>query len=326
MMGSLWNSAAGLLFVTGGLLGLTLPFGKVAAAAGVPAVIWAFVISFGAGGTLLAARALHGAIRRPTPGMLRYFFITAAISYAIPNLLLLSAIPHLGAGFTGIMFTLSPVVTLLMSLALRLRRPTGLGLAGIAVGFLGAILVSLTRGEAGRPAEPIWIAAGLLIPVFLASGNIYRTLDWPKGAGPIELASGSHLASALLLVGVAFLSTGGTGFSPLATVPLLVMAQIAASATMFAFFFRLQAVGGPVYLSQIGYVAAALGLVAGTLFLGEHYRLATWLGAVVITLGVLMTTKAQQVETLRSDRRDRGGSPAPDRPDQLAGSLSDRTM
>ena len=38
------------------------------------------------------------------------------------------------------------------------------------------------------------------------------------------------------------------------------------------FFFRLQAVGGPVYLSQIGYVAAAVGLFSGTLFLGESYR------------------------------------------------------
>jgi hypothetical protein len=28
---------------------------------------------------------------------------------------------------------------------------------------------------------------------------------------------------------------------------------------MFVFFFRLQVVGGPVYLSQMGYVAAALG-------------------------------------------------------------------
>jgi drug/metabolite transporter (DMT)-like permease len=62
---------------------------------------------------------------------------------------------------------------------------------------------------------------------------------------------------------------------------------------MFAFFFRLQHVGGPVYLSQIGYVAAAVGLLSGTLFLGEHYGLLTWLGAVIIVAGVFLTTKAQ---------------------------------
>jgi drug/metabolite transporter (DMT)-like permease len=62
---------------------------------------------------------------------------------------------------------------------------------------------------------------------------------------------------------------------------------------MFVFFFRLQDVGGPVYLSQIGYVAAAIGLVSGTVFLGEHYQWLTWLGALIITIGVVMTTKAQ---------------------------------
>ena len=49
-MNILWNSAIGLLTVTGGLLGLTLPFGKIATDAGVPAIVWAFVISLGAGG------------------------------------------------------------------------------------------------------------------------------------------------------------------------------------------------------------------------------------------------------------------------------------
>ena len=42
---------------------------------------------------------------------LRYFLVTATVSYAIPNFLMFSAIPHLGAGYTGIMFTLSPIVT-----------------------------------------------------------------------------------------------------------------------------------------------------------------------------------------------------------------------
>jgi drug/metabolite transporter (DMT)-like permease len=155
------------------------------------------------------------------------------------------------------------------------------------------LIVSLTRGEAGRPAEAIWIVIGLAIPVSLACGNIYRTLDWPKEAGPIELAAGSHLASAAMLVIISLVLNGNLPLAPLAGVPFLTLAQAAAAATMFAFFFRLQAVGGPVYLSQIGYVAAALGLVAGTVFLGERYQLATWAGAAIIMAGVAMTTRAQ---------------------------------
>jgi drug/metabolite transporter (DMT)-like permease len=292
-MKALWNSAIGLLLVNGLLLGLTLPFGKLATAAGIPPAIWAFVISFGAGAVLLSALLMNGGSLGLDRRKLRYFVVVAAVSYAIPNLLLFASIPHLGVGFTGIMFTMSPLFTLAFSLMLKLRRPSMLGLAGIGVGFVGALVVATTRGEASQPADPIWVAAGLLIPVSLAVGNVYRTVDWPKGSGPIQLAAGSHLAAAVMLFVAAASSAGSGLFAPLAVVPWLVMAQVIVSSAMFAVFFRLQAVGGPVYLSQIGYVAAAIGLISGMLFLGESYRLETWLGAVLISIGLVMTTKAQ---------------------------------
>lgn len=293
-MSSLWNSAIGLLLVTGGLLGLTLPFGKMGTDAGVPGMVWAFVVSLGAGGVLLVALFLLGHRIRLTAHKLRYFLVTAAVSYAFPNFLMFSAIPHLGAGYTGIMFTLSPIVTLVFSILLGVRRPNLLGMAGIGVGFVGALMVAATRGEAGQPADIFWVVVALLIPVSLAVGNIYRTVDWPEGTGPIELAVGSHLAAAaILLLGILTLFGAGA-FITLERVPWVVAGQAASASAMFAFFFRLQAVGGPVYLSQIGYVAAAIGLFSGTLFLGEHYRLLTWAGALIIVVGVAITTKAQR--------------------------------
>ncbi|WP_157018845.1 DMT family transporter [Mesorhizobium xinjiangense] len=296
-MKQVWDSAVGLLLITGGLLGATFPLGKVATAAGVAPIVWSFLISCGAGGILAVAMLMRGAAFRLDRHKLRYYLIAGCISYALPNMLLFTAIPHLGAGFTGIMFTLSPVITLVLSLIFRMRRPNLLGMAGIATGFFGALVVATTRGEAGQAADYIWIGMGLTIPLVLALGNIYRTIDWPQNAGPIELAVGSHLAAAamLALVGVAA-PAFRFDLAPLLDVPLPVLAQVASSAAMFAFFFRLQAVGGPVYLSQIGYVAAAIGLVSGTLFLDERYAVLTWLGALVIFAGVMMTTRAQRAK------------------------------
>jgi drug/metabolite transporter (DMT)-like permease len=292
-MKSLWNSAAGLLVVTGALLGLTLPFGKLAGEAGVPPAVWALLVSAGTGLVLFTALLANGAGLRLDAHRLRYFGIVAAISYALPNLLMFSAMPHLGAGYTGIMFTLTPVITLLLSLVLGVRRPSALGVAGIAVGFAGAVLVASTRGEAGAPAALSWVLVGLVIPVSLSAGNVYRTWDWPKEAGPIELAAGSNLAAAAMLA-LFVASSGNAGaIGGLSGLKLLSAAQVASAAGMFAFFFRLQAVGGPVYLSQIGYVAAAIGLLSGTLFLGERYEAATWLGALIIGAGVVLTTRAQ---------------------------------
>lgn len=292
-MNPLRNSALGLLAITGALLGLSLPFGKLATGAGVEPIVWAFVISAGGGGLILAAMLVRGQRVGLTARKLRYYLVTATITYALPNLLLFTVIPHVGSGYAGIMYTLSPIVTLMLSIALGVRRPNGLGIAGIGIGFVGAVMVATTRGQVGEPAGLFWVAIALLIPVSLAAGNIYRTVDWPEGAAPNELAVGSNLAAALLLLAGILAYSGGSSLAALGDMPLLAATQMAASAAMFVFFFRLQVVGGPVYLSQIGYVAAAVGLFSGTLFLGERYGLLTWLGAAFIVAGVIVTTRAQ---------------------------------
>jgi drug/metabolite transporter (DMT)-like permease len=292
-MKPVWDSAPALLMITGGLLGMIFPLGKIASEAGVSPVLWSFVISFGVATTLVVVDAMRGGLRRPDAHRLRYFVLAGTISYCIPNIIVFAAIPHLGAGFTAIMFTLSPVITLCLSMFLKLRRPNRLGIAGIAVGFVGALVVATTRGELGQPASPLWVALGLLIPVALALGNIYRTMDWPGHAGALELAYGSHFAAAGVLLLCGIWLPWGFDPSPLVAVPLEAIAQVLSSAGMFVFFFRLQVVGGPVYLSQMGYVAAALGLVSGTLFLNEQYALLTWVGAGIIAVGVAMTTRAQ---------------------------------
>ena len=102
----------------------------------------------------------------------------------------------------------------------------------------------------------------------------------------------------MLLAGLLFAGSGSARSAILSGMPLLVLAQIASASAMFVFFFRLQAVGGPVYLSQIGYVGAAVGLIAGTLVLGERYQLLTWVGAAIITVGVFMTTRGTKPEAL----------------------------
>ncbi|MFW6027965.1 MAG: hypothetical protein ACOC9Q_00345 [bacterium] len=147
VMQRLWNSGLGLLLVTGALLGLTPPIAKLAVETGIPAMTWAFVVSGGAGGVLTCVQL---ALRKPvgvTAHKLRYYAIAAAISYAIPNVLIFTAIPHLGAGYTSITFTLSPVIT-----PMRVSN------------------IEVESGTQGRTLGP-------------ASGCPKRTLCTPKGEG-----------------------------------------------------------------------------------------------------------------------------------------------
>ncbi|HOP90867.1 MAG TPA: EamA family transporter, partial [Ottowia sp.] len=288
------QSPALLLLAVGTLLGLNFPLGKLAQAAQVPAVLWAALISLGASSLLGAWLLLR---RRPVvcdAQHARYFVITALVSYALPNLLVLAAMAHLGSGPTAMMFTLSPLFTALLSRLAGLRAPARLEYWGIAIGFGGALLVALARGEAGRPAAWLWVGVGLLIPLLLALGNVYRSLDWPPRADGTWLAVGSHGVAALLLLALCALTGAWRGLPALAGVPWLAAAQVAAAVLMFPLFFRLQALGGPVLLSQIGTVGAGVGVAVGAGLLGERYPPLVWGGVALIALGIGLTVWARR--------------------------------
>src|SRR3954463_11810665 len=158
LLARLFHSPSALLLMVGALLGLTFPLGKLAAAAGVPPLVWSTLLSGGGAVVLAIALLLR---RRPLhlkPRLLRYFIIVAVVSYALPNALIFTAIPHLGSAYAAILFTLSPMFTVVFSFFAGLRAPQRLELAGIAIGFVGTLLVASARGEIGRTVEWFWVA------------------------------------------------------------------------------------------------------------------------------------------------------------------------
>jgi drug/metabolite transporter (DMT)-like permease len=273
------------------MLGLYFPIAKLVVAAGADPVLWAIFVCVGAGISMaFAARLMEGRIEGASPW--RYAIISGFLSYVVPHFLTFSVIPKIGSGLAAIMFALSPVTTALLSLILKVRPPTGLALIGIGLGLIGALIIIFAR-DGSFEGQGLWLALAVLIPVFLGLGNVYRTLAWPKGAGPLQLASLTNLAAVPPLIVIAFALNGAIDLAPLARVPLLVIAQLIVTAAMFVMFFRLQQLGGPTYLSQIGHVAAVIGAGFGVLWLGETYPLSVWLGAGVVAAGIALTTLAQ---------------------------------
>jgi drug/metabolite transporter (DMT)-like permease len=285
------NRPLPLLLVTGLAFGCNFPLGKLAAQAGIHPALWAAVICLGAGLAVLAAASAFEK-SPPVPGVLRYASISSIISNVVPLTLTFAAIPHIGSGLAAILVATSPVTTALLSMLLKVRPPGLLGLAGIAVGLAGAVIIILGRHSGVSGAEARWLFLAALIPVFLGIGNVYRSVAWPPGAAPMRLGAAINLAAVPPLL-IIVLVWGGLDLAPLLKVPGLVAAQLAASTVMYLTFFRLQAVGGPTYLSQIGYVAAAVGVGVGVAFLGERYPPMVWLGVAVVASGIALATIAQ---------------------------------
>lgn len=281
-----------LLVGVGLMLGLNFPIGKLAMAAGVAPAVWAAVISLGAGAILaIIIRITETPELRPSP-KLQFSLISGFVSYVMPNFLTFLVIPKIGSGLAAIMFALSPVVTALLSLVLRVRPPKSLGLLGIGLGLIGALVIILGHNNNLEFARASWVFVALLIPIFLGVGNVYRTKYWPQGASPLTLASLTNLAAVPFLIAIALLQTPFS-FAPLAQIPELILLQLAVSTTMFLMFFRLQHIGGPTYLSQIGYVAAAVGIIIGVTYFHETYPLLVWVGAGIILIGIGFSTWEQ---------------------------------
>ncbi|MBE7635524.1 EamA family transporter [Sneathiella sp. P13V-1] len=292
-MRDLLKNPVALLLATGALIGFNFPLGKISAEAGVPPMVWALVLSAGVCLTLLPLLLLGGKFSFPKGKAIRYVVISAVISFVIPNILLFTVIPHVGSGFSGLMFALSPVFTLTISLMARLKGPSFLGVVGIVLGLIGATIVSFSRSQHADVSSYFWILAALAVPLSLAFGNVYRTIDWPEGESPDALAFWSHAVAVIIyLILLGYQQNLEMTWSVF-NVPEALLFQLVFAGMTFPLFFRLQKAAGPVLLSQIGYVAAAVGLLAATLFLGEIYSPLTWVGAAVITVGICVTIAAE---------------------------------
>jgi drug/metabolite transporter (DMT)-like permease len=280
----LFDSPLFLLLSTGLLLGAYMPLGKFVGAAGIDPVLWALVISLVPG---LVLTGFAGGV----PMRFAFFGLVSGLTaYVIPNSLAFAAIPHVGAGYVGLMYAISPVFTALISLALNIRPPNRQLLLSVMLGFAGALVIVFSRHKLAVGADSVWPMLAFLIPLSLACGNVWRTARWPEGASPIQVGAISNLGAVPILLLVLAFGSGISGVAQAAAHPHLIGAQIILSLVMFSVFFRLQWIGGPTYLSQIGYVAAAVGLAFGTLMFGEHYPWHVWAGASAIAAGIAVST------------------------------------
>jgi drug/metabolite transporter (DMT)-like permease len=303
-----------LLFAAGFCIGLFFPLGKLAGQSGIPPLLYACVTAAGASIVLAAIVLIAG--ERPTIDgtTLRYAAIAGQLTFAVPFGTLFFVIPHhLGSGIPAIFQSLTPIVTLAIVYMIGFERPNLVRTMGLASGLAGALIILLSRNadqlQVAAPAG--WYLAALITPVALAAGNVFRTTSWPRGQGPLPLAMLTLAAAAcgiFLLLALAELTAhGGAIVEPLKAGWRLMLLQSLATGIGYAFFFRLQQVGGPVYLSQISYLNTAVGLAFAVLLFSERLNPWIWLAVALVFAGVALVNRTYAPPA--------GGSPGAAKPD-----------
>lgn len=292
-----------LLITSGMLLGFTFPLAKLANQADIPATTWVILNSLGACITLLPLLLFTGQLRWPSGRQWRYVLIAGPLTFAVPNLLVFLVVPKVGAGYGGIMFALSPVCTMLLAHLIGMGQMNRLRYLGLLLGVSGAVGISLSRNHLSTPTDTLWVMIAALLPVVLALGNIYRSIDWPAHASPELLAFWSHALAVCVYAVAALAINSHPPWHSFTAYPQLTGTQLLLAGLIAPLIFRLQRFGGPILLSQIGYVAAGASLVVATLIMDEYYPLVTWLCALMILVGVIISVMTPAAITPARNRR-----------------------
>jgi drug/metabolite transporter (DMT)-like permease len=308
---SVWHrlEPVALLLAAGLCIGMIFPLGKLAAIAGLPPLL--FIGLSAAGGSLVlgAIALLAGARIVFSRETVLYAAIAGQITFAIPFGVLIAVIPHIGSGIPAIFQSLAPIITLAIVYALGMERPNPLRTTGLAAGLAGALIILFFRnaGTLDTSAPLEWYVAALVTPIALAVGNVYRTRKWPGGQRPLPLATLSLAAAALgifLVIGVSLAFGNGVEFfAPLAAGWRLILMQSLATGFGYAFFFRLQKIGGPVYISQISYVNTGVGVAFAALFFTEQLTVWIWLALALVCAGVALVSRTHRPATSMGETR-----------------------
>ena len=282
------------LGLVGILLALSLVVAKLASQAAAPPLGFLMMSMLGAAIILLLVSAvvLHAPVvfNRRT---LEYGAVAGSL-FAIPNAIAFLAIPHVGAGFLSLSFAFPILLTYAIALALRMETVRRGRIIGMFAGLAGGVVLAMSKFDLAGGTF-FWIVLAMMSPVLIAIANIYRTLRWPTGVSPVFLASLMLFGGAMaLLPVVAWVEPDvvGTMLSSTEILGLLVI-EITIFSVLYVFYFVLQKIAGPVYLSQIGSVAAIVGTTVSVLFLGESLPAYFLVSAGLILIGTVLFQRSK---------------------------------
>jgi drug/metabolite transporter (DMT)-like permease len=279
----------GLLLVMGALWGLSFSLGRIAASAGVHPFSITFWEALGAGSILVIAGLLF---KRRIPfsrELVLLYVVAAALGMVVPNAIFFFAAAHVPAGILSISLAVIPLITFVVSVALRLERFDLGRVAGVCVGILAIVILVAPQESLPDPAQLPWVLVCVGAAACYAGFNIMMSLWKPKGATSFTTTAALFSCAAAMLVPV----MGATDtFVPLAwpwtQVELSLLGLGMINAIAFSLFVYLIDTAGPVFTSQTSNLVTLFGVLWGILIFGEQNSMWVWLSLATMMLALVL--------------------------------------
>lgn len=199
----------------------------------------------------------------------KQYTITGAINSALPFCLYGYAALHLPASYLAIFNSSTPLFGVLFSALWLNDKLTVQKLLGVALGAIGVALVAKT-GAGGKDDGHFIMAALACLggSACYAIAGVYMKL-FAQGAKPVGMATGSQIASAILLLPAFMHLPPVAAFTPLVIGSILTLSLLC-SGVAYLLYFSLLANTGPAKASTVTFLVPAFAMVWGSLFLHEQ--------------------------------------------------------
>jgi drug/metabolite transporter (DMT)-like permease len=220
------------------------------------------------------------------PKLYVQFLILGILNYSIPFALFPFAEETVASSIVGVINGMTPMTTVIVSqLWPGGEKASWNKIVGVAIGFAGAVILSLPSLGVGASAQVIGLLAA-----FVATCCYALTLNYARRFAKVEpyaVASASLTGAALVSVPIALFFSG----IPLITLPETwgALFGISVFSTSFSFllvYWLLPRVGA-TNLSLNTFITPISAILLGVLVLHERFELIHILGIIVIFLGLI---------------------------------------
>ena len=257
--------------------------------------LWISMLRCALGAALMWLVLIFGGKRLPSRRLLPWLLLVAFLNNAVPFSLFAWGEQWVPSNTASVLNATVPIWTLLLSMTVDRRVPSGMTTVGVVLAFLGVLVVVITHApEPGAAADGsglFWgaIAIGLAAVCYAIASLLAKTKL--RGLDPIGLATTQLSLAALLLLPVALLGDWPVNILSPAPLGAVAVLGFAGSGIAYLLYYKLLAEVSATQVVAVTYLLPVWGVFWG-LVAGEAIGITTYAG-VAITVGGLILLNLQ---------------------------------
>jgi|TARA_B110001469_G_scaffold23786_1_gene24458 drug/metabolite transporter (DMT)-like permease len=228
-----------------------------------------------------------------SPNVWVAFLIMGLLNNVIPFSLIVWGQTHIASGLASVLNATTPLFgVIVVGLLLVDERATAMKLVGVAVGFLGVVMMigipSLDSVKQGTILAQIAILGAALSYAF---ASVFGRRFKAMGLKPIIIAAGQVTGSTALLAPVAFYVDGplallGPGSPSIMVWASILTLAVFSTALAYILYFKILASSGATNILLVTLLVPVSAIFLGLLFLNETLQWVNLAGMALIAIGL----------------------------------------